>query len=199
MLIPCDKFLNAEAGLSPSISLNVACRNNFKIDVTGLCPNLYPIIDFKKLSTPDKYTKVIKLSELFAEWQDYVSKSINTEDIEINYDDGISYESANVTLEIEREDKKSWGSTHYATINFECEKDENMNFQVRISRWEDRKGELWKIDFNKISDIQSLRRLNQFEILLMRLVQNYVELEIDTKDFEEDEVEVEAEPEASFS
>ncbi|MSU01883.1 hypothetical protein [Tissierella pigra] len=70
-----------------------------------------------------------------------------------------------------------------------------MNVEIKISkfsRWD------WTITSQSINNISSLRRLDEFSIFLMNLAQSGTKIIIDT-DYENDEVEIEAEPEASFS
>lgn len=155
------------------------------------------VTNFKDLMIPED-RKVIKVSELFELWKDYVAKNVDTDDLDIDYDDGVSYNNVEVSLEIDYSDSKSWSIFENGTLTFECEHDENMNFAIPIQRWKDDKDKSWDIRYDASYDIKSLRRLNNFSVLLMRLNSANTKLEIDT-DYENDEVEVEAEPEASFS
>lgn len=70
-----------------------------------------------------------------------------------------------------------------------------MNFAIRLSKWGKR--DSWDIQFDAKHDISSLRHLNEFEILLIKLDQNGVRLILDS-DYESDEVEPDKEPEATF-
>ncbi|HHX61781.1 MAG TPA: hypothetical protein GX707_13920, partial [Epulopiscium sp.] len=152
--------------------------------------------NFKDLMTPED-RKTIKVSEIFKVWQEQVSKKVDTSELEINYDDGVSYDDAEVTLNVEYEDK-GWSIYDRARVFFECEKDEEMNIEIRIRKWENEKGDGWDIEFENTHDISSLRYLSKLEVFLMRLSQAGTKVIIDTK-YEEDWVEVEAEPEADFS
>ena len=42
--------------------------------------------------TNNKNIKSIKVSEIFEKWQKYVSENVSTTDLEICYDDGVSYQ-----------------------------------------------------------------------------------------------------------
>lgn len=150
--------------------------------------------NFKHLASYEKVEE-IKISEIFEKWKDYVSKEIDTSNLEIDYDDGVSYEYPEVTLEVEYEEDRDWSSFKNAKIIFECEKDEEMNVEIRISKFMDYD---WTITSQSIQDISSLRHLNEFSIFLMNLAQSGTKIIIDVE-YENDEVEVEAEPEASFS
>lgn len=153
--------------------------------------------NFKELMISEE-RKVIKVSELFSMWKDYVSKNVDTSDLEVVYDDGVSYQNVDVRLDVDYNEERSWSSLEHAVLAFECEQDEKMNFEIPISRWKDRKEKTWDINFNGTYDLKSIRRLDDFTIQLMKLSQAYTEVELDT-DYESDDVEVEAEPEASFS
>lgn len=155
--------------------------------------------NFKELMTDDEM-KTIKVSEIYEKWMDYVAKNVDTSELEIDYDDGVSYQNVDVSLNFEEDDNKSWSSFSYATLTFECEKDEKMNFEIKLSKYDEQKKSSWDISYESkhIHDIRSLKHLNEMEIFLMKLSQNYTKIEID-KTYENDEVTPESEPEASFS
>ncbi|MDP5277203.1 hypothetical protein [Chengkuizengella axinellae] len=153
--------------------------------------------NFKELMLPEDI-KTIKVTELFKRWMKYVAKNIETDDLEICYEDGPSYEYVEVGFEVERNEERSWSSFEHAIVVFECEKDEKMNFEIRIDRWKKYDKEEWSIDYSSNYDINSLRRLGEFEILLMKLEQNHTKLILDSLG-DSDDVEPEEKPEVSFS
>ncbi|MEC4565541.1 hypothetical protein L8C07_06245 [Paenibacillus sp. CMAA1739] len=153
--------------------------------------------NFKTVIESDE-EKEIKVSELYERWMKYVSENVNTSDLEVNTDDGISYEYVDVHLSVDHDESRSWSSYEYANLIFECEHDEEMNQSIRLYRWKDEKNKGWDIERHDIRDIKSLRYLDEFELLLMNLSQNRTKIIIDT-DEESDEVKPEAEPEATFS
>lgn len=152
------------------------------------------LTNFKHLMTPPEI-KQIKVSELFQNWCEYVAKNVDTDGLDVNYDDGVSYEPVEVSMEVEFEEGRSWSSFEYATLRFECEHDENLNFEIKLNRWNQK--ELWDINYRNDSNISSLRYLNDFSIYLMRLDQGGVKLELD-QECESDEVTPEKEPEPTF-
>lgn len=156
--------------------------------------------NFKDLMTNEDKLEEITVTDLFEQWTKYISKNVDTSELEIDYDDGVSYEYLDARFEVEYKEERSWSSSsfEYATLVFECEQDEKMNFEIGLSRWKEDKKKSWSIRYDANHDLPSLRHLNKFEILLMKLNQNYTKLIID-KDYDNDEVEVEAEPEATFS
>ncbi len=171
-------------------SVLVEVLNNTTLD------NKKMLMNFKELMTVDE-RKEIKVTELFEMWKEYVSKKVETDGLEIDYDDGPSYENVEVTFEIEENGDRDWSSFKYATLTFECEHDENMNFIVSLSRWNGQKGEGWDIRFDRNPNISSLRYIDDFTVQLMRFTQAHTQLIIDSYG-DSDEVRPEKEPEAYF-
>lgn len=155
--------------------------------------------NFKELMTDDQM-KTIKVTDIYEKWMKYVAKNIDTSELNVDYDDGVSYEYIEVGFNFEEDDNKSWGSFSYGTLTFECEKDEKMNFEIKLSKYNESKNSTWDIAYNSKHDydINSLRHLNEMDIFLMKLSQAYAKIEID-KEYGSDDVEPDAEPEASFS
>ena len=150
--------------------------------------------NFKDLMTHHDIPKVVKLSDIFAEWKRHVSKNVETGELEIDYDDEPSYENVEVTMEVEYEDKRSWSSFEYAKVVFECEKDEELNFELRISKFNNYP---WSLSLEMDTSINSLRYLDDFKIYLLKLCQNSAKIEIDDESLEDD-VEVDAKPEPDY-
>jgi hypothetical protein len=151
--------------------------------------------NFKNLMINDD-RKEIKVTDLFKEWKNYVSKNVETDELEIDYDGGHpAYEYVDVNMNVNFDDERSWSSFEYATLVFECDHDEKMNFAIRLSKWDKRDN--WDIQYDSKHDIRSLRYLNDFEILLMKLDQNRVKLILDS-DYGSDEIQPEKEPEATW-
>lgn len=150
--------------------------------------------NFKNLMIEEK-EKTIKLSDLFNEWKKYVAKQVETDGLEVEFDDRPEYEAVEVSVQVERNEDRSWSSFEYATIFFECEHDEDLNFEIPISSY--KKDKEWDINYRTSNELKSLRHLNDFEILLMRLSQNAVKLALDIE-WKEEEVTPDKEPEATF-
>jgi len=154
--------------------------------------------NFKELMSVDEKMKEIKLSDLFTKWTKYVAENVDTSDLEVCYDDNVSYENVDVCFNVDYYQENDWSSFEYAVLTFECEQDEEMNFSIRLSRWKNGRDKGWDITYDKVNDLKSLRDISQFEILLMKLKQNFTKLIID-EDSDSDEIEPEAKPEATFS
>lgn len=167
------------------------------VNTTCLVENKQLLENFKELMIEED-RKVIKSSELFEEYCKYVAENVSTSNLEVNTDDGEpTYEQVYCTMKIEKEEGRSWSSFEKANIVFECEQDEDMNFMIPISRWQKYDIDKWDIDYKSETTVDSIRRMNDFEIFLTRLKRSFCRLIIDNHD-EEDWVTPETEPEASF-
>ncbi|ARW46056.1 hypothetical protein ABE325_21275 [Bacillus licheniformis] len=156
--------------------------------------------NFKELMIEEEADKTIKLSNIFESWKKQVAKEIETDDLDIDYDsDEPTYENVEVSFEVIINESPSWSSIDHATVVFECEHDEKVNAEFRIIRSKDVDGEAWTITYDHpIYNINSLRHLNEFDILLMKIRQNFTKIILDDK-FGEDVVTPEAMPELSYS
>lgn len=155
--------------------------------------------NFKNLMTEPEQ-KEIKVTDLFKAWIKQCNKDIDTDDLEIDYDDGISYSCVDCEMRVEELDKPSWSSFQRAVITFENEYDEKLNIEIPISKWiwDSGKEEPYTLSISNNVRISSLRRLNPFQVLLLRLERVQTAIVID-KDYEDDYIYPEKEPEASFS
>ena len=167
------------------------------VNKTSIPDNRKILENFKALMIEDT-KKIIASSELFERWCDYVAEHVSTNNLEVLFDDGPTYESIDCSMHIEYEDKPSWSDIERAKIILECDQDEEMNFCIPISRWKKLDGDNWDIDYKEDPTINSLRYMNDFEIILLRLKRSFCRVTIDDKEINE-EVEPKAEPEASFS
>ena len=155
--------------------------------------------NFKELITEPEQ-KEIKLTDLFRAWIKRCEKDIETDDLEICYDNEISYHSVACEMRFEEQDKPSWSSYQKAVIVFECEHDEKLNVEIPVSKWVWNSGKVEPYTLSISSDVRisSLRRLSDFEVLLLRLERADTAIIID-KEYDDGEIYPEKEPEASFS
>ena len=152
--------------------------------------------NFKELMLPVE-NKELKVTDLFEKWTDYVARQVETDGLEIEYHDEPYYEDVITRMEVESNESRNWSIIEHAVVVFECEHDESLNFAIPISRWKESRDEGWDIDYKRVYDLSSLRYLNEFDILLMKLTQNNVKLIIDSH-FEECEVTPKEQPEMTF-
>lgn len=164
---------------------------------TALTDNKKILENFKELMIEPEY-KEIKLSELFEIYCNYVRENVNTSELEINDEDGYPrYKDVICLAYVERQDRKSWSSFEYATLTFECDEDEDMNFTIMIDRWCDYDGDKWNIDIKIHEDMKALRLMNSFELMLLKLSRSNCKLILDSEECE-DYITPEAEPEATY-
>ena len=144
--------------------------------------------------------KEIKLTDLFKSWVKQCEKDIDTDGLDIDYDDGVSYQSVDCEMRFELEDKPSWSSSQRAVITFENEHDENLNVEIPVSKWiwDSGKEEPYTISVYKDLMISNLRGLSEFDVLLIRLSRAGTAIIID-KEYDDSYIQPEEEPEASFS
>lgn len=152
--------------------------------------------NFKELMI-DHSIKEIKVTDLFDRWMKFVGENVDTDDLDVGYDDEPTYEAVDVSFEIERDSERDWSCFEHATLIFECEHDDNMNFEIKLYRYTKSSNEDWTIDYKHASDLSSLRNINEFEVFLMALCQDYTKLIIDS-DGDSDEVTPEKRPEVSY-
>lgn len=164
-----------------------------------LMSNKKVLENFQELMTEPEQ-KEIKLTELFEAWIKQCEKDIDTDDLDIDYDDGVSYQSVDCTMRFELEEKQSWSSVQRAVIIFENEHDEKLNIEIPVSKWiwNARKEEPYTLSIASNVMVSSLRRLSDFEVLLLRLERAGTAIIID-KEYDDNCIQPEKEPEASFS
>ena len=155
--------------------------------------------NFEKLMLEPEQ-KEIKLTDLFKAWVKQCEKDIDTDGLDIDYDDGVSYQSVDCEMRFELEDKPSWSSCQRAVITFENEHDEKLNIEIPVSKWiwNNGKEEQYTLSVYKDLMISSLRGLSEFDVLLLRLSRAGTAIIID-KEYDDSYIHPEKEPEASFS
>lgn len=155
--------------------------------------------NFKELMTEPEQ-KEIKLTDLFKAWVKQCEKEIDTDGLDIDYDDGVSYQYVDCEMRFELEDKPSWSSCQRAVITFENEHDEKLNVEIPVSKWiwDNGKEEPYTLSVYKDLTISSLRGLSEFDVLLLRLSRAGTAIIID-KEYDDSYIRPEKEPEASFS
>lgn len=167
---------------------------------SGFCIGNKKILEnFEKLMLAPEQ-KEIKLTDLFKAWVKQCEKDIDTDGLDIDYDDGVSYQSVDCEMRFELEDKPSWSSFQRAVITFENEHDEKLNVEIPVSKYirSDGKEEPYTLSVYKDIMISSLRNLSEFDVLLLRLSRAGTAIIIDNE-YDDSYIQPEKEPEASFS
>jgi hypothetical protein len=150
--------------------------------------------NFKKYMV-ENTPKEIKMSEIFEKYCEFVSENASSDNLEIDYDDEVTYEPFEVTYELDKNETRSWGSYERGILIFECEHDGEMNFQASVRRWES--DEYWKLDFESVKDLRSLRDISKFEIFLTKLDQNFTHIIMD-EEYGNEEITLEQRPEPDY-
>lgn len=171
------------------------------INKTSLVDNKHILESFKELMIePEK--KVVKLSTIFEEYQKYVALNVDTDGLEANCEDGEPYyDHVDVSVDVEKEeDRYFFSSFDYAKIVFKCEHDEKRELEYTLRVYKDIDRNEWSImsaGIDEAVDINSLRNLTDFEILILRLRRSFIKIEMDIE-YEMAEVEPDEKPEWSL-
>ena len=155
--------------------------------------------NFQSLMTEPEY-KEIKLTDVFGKWVEYCENVINTDGLEICYDDGVSYRPVECTMEFNEGEKRSWSSFRHANVVFQNEHDKKLNVEIRLCKYEglSRNDEGYTISLHNCTIISSLRSINDFELFLIRLERAGTKIIIDSE-YEPGEIQPDEEPEATYS
>lgn len=156
--------------------------------------------NFKELMGAEEFKdrKVIKVTELFNKWCEHVEEEVETNGLEVVYEEDVSYESIDVSYEFEEMEERSYNDYQRGRIVFECEHDEKMNICIDVYRWKslNKKGQ-WHIESKEIEKLSSLRNLKKFEVFLIGLQHSNLKVEID-KTYDNDSIVPSKKPEAYF-
>ena len=167
------------------------------INQTSLADNKEILDNFKELMV-EPNEQVIRLSDIFQKYCEYVAHDIDTTELEARCDDSEPYyEHVTANMEVEHEDR--WfSSSEWCSVKFWCDADKELSRELRLYR--NKTDRNWNISYemNTFCDINSLRNLSQFDIFLMTLKRGFVDIEIDTESEYEDDIEPEEMPEWSL-
>lgn len=133
--------------------------------------------------TKEETREVIKLSEIYDVWEKYVAENV-TENLEVN-DEGESYYPVTCNVEYKEDDD------YWTRIKFSCEEEPDLNVDFYIIRSSERVS----IFNTKSIEINNLRYIDDFTLLLYKLTHSETKVKIDMDCYEEFEVEVESKPE----
>lgn len=168
------------------------------VNSTNLVDNKKILENFQSLLKEPEF-KAIELSRIFEQYCDYVSKNVDTSGLEAGSEDGEPYyERVTASMVVEHEDK-GWFRSSFdnCVVKFMCEDDEELNCQIKLYKESDE--DRWRIICENSIDINSLRRISNFEIFLSTLKRGFVKIILDTEQEENDNIEPEEKPEWSLS
>lgn len=167
---------------------------------------------FKELMTSTKkYGDIVKMSTIIEKYKEFVANEIDTDGLDVTYDDDVAYESVEVNGYLEIEDDRSWSIFDYASMDFTvgspCEdQGETLNRCIHLHHYkkddDDVTGKkLWTLDSvsNLTAEprIKSLSSLTDFDVFLISLLRAGVKIKLDKDEFNDDVV-PSKEPEATF-
>ena len=174
---------------------------------TSLTDNNRLLDNFKTLMTPclkkseDGQSSVVKLSELFTAYKEYVSENIETIGRDVTYECGEpEYEPIEAEMQFEKEDKRSWSIFDRASVDFLVNEDdqaENLGFTIHLTKWTEIKENTWDMTVPINPTLFSLKNMSPFAIYLLRLERSNIKIEVD-EEYISDEVYTEAKPELTY-
>lgn len=130
--------------------------------------------NFQTLMTSEDIPRTIKITDIFEKWNEYCKEEIDEDNIEMDYDGG--YINTRFTAEDVSND---WSSYKTYMVVFECEEDENLKFEFSIQAWKPEDNTGFTSNYKNTGNIRSLRNLNDFEILMMRISEGYENIVVD--------------------
>lgn len=170
------------------------------INNTTLADNKTILENFETMmKAPVESLSTVPLSKIYDEYKTLVSKNIDTDNLEIDLDDSPHYYDATTNMELEACEKSWFGSSSdQMRVKFSCDEDADLNCEIALRKR--RKDGKYEIAEDTVPlDVRSLRNLNRFEVFIQCLKRSWSKIEVDIMDSCGDGVEIEAEPEASFS
>lgn len=169
------------------------------VNSTQLMDNKTILNNFKNLMI-EPTEKVVTLETIFKKYCQFMADHVDTSNLDVNLDDGPSYEYFECTCSIE-ETTQSWSSYDKYDVVFESDEEleysDDSTFGISLRKLKGSKKDEYEISLEKEITIDSLRYLSDFETYLITLARAGVKV-IDIQEFSED-VEPTAEPEASWS
>lgn len=159
---------------------------------TDVCKEDKMILEnFKELMLPID-AKTITVTELFDAWKKHVAANIDTSDLEVILEEYPHYEDVYVTAVIKELPSPSWSYHQHKIIRFETDQDEDLYVEIPVSNFTQDLNK-YRIARTEELIISSLRYLNPFELLLLRLDRNHTDIILDVDELE-DYIRPDAEP-----
>lgn len=169
------------------------------VNKSVLMDNKQMLKNFQYLMKEPQITE-IKLTDLFKEYKKFVARNMDTFGRKIEWDESPQYEAMTVFFELEEGRERSWSSFKYATIDFtvdEEEQQEELNRTIRLSKWDGDRRDGWEIRVDTNPNLNSLRNLDEFDLLLLNLQRADVRIIADELS-DEDYVYSDTEPEPTY-
>ena len=144
------------------------------INHSNLTDNAEILKNFRNLMLePD--TNKISIEDIFKKYCEYVAENVETDGMKIDYEgDGEpTYQPVQCTVQITEKEHRFSSSFDYLDVVFSCDLEdegeaEKFDFSINLCRW-NKKNEQWEISCFGDATIGSLRYIDDFTILIMRL------------------------------
>ena len=150
----------------------------------------------------EEQRKTVTLEEIFKEHKIFVAETIECDGRGVIEGDGAPvYASTEATAVIEDEDDNYWSCFEHKLIQLSTDEDEQAEqlFKtIPIRRWKSSKDPSFEICYEMDPAFSDLRTMSDFDVFMCRLTRDRVKLEYTSEELTDD-VEPEAQPEASFS
>lgn len=168
------------------------------INKTTLVDNKHILESFQELLTEPE-EKTVKLSTIFDEYKKYVAKNVDTYGLKANCEDGEPYyDYVEASVYVEKEEERYFSSSFdNAKIVFACDHDKKEELEYTLTVYKDKDKDEWSIltaVINETVNINSLRNLSNFEIMILKLSRSFTKIEMDIESDSYD-VEPDAKPE----
>lgn len=169
------------------------------VNSTCLVDNKKIMENFKELMV-EPGIKEIKVSDMFEQYKKYVADHMETSGRHVEWDEHPYYDPMEVSALVEMDEKKSWSSFEYGTLDLKVEEEdqeEELGFSIRLNRYDNSSDKGYDMSYDYEMSVHGMRMLNDFEVYLLRLIRAGVKLIIDSEELE-DEVIATQEPEATY-
>ncbi|WP_045144351.1 hypothetical protein [Clostridium butyricum] len=143
--------------------------------------------NFKTLMVGESIPEEIKMSDIFKKWCKYCENNVDKSELDLDYEGGY----INVSFSIE-DVSNDWSNYKTLIVTFECEEDEDLRFEFSIQTWRKNENEKYSSNYKRPCELNSLRHLNDFDMLLLQVSQGYENIVLDS-DGDSDEIFIEYE------
>ena len=168
------------------------------VNSTNLVDNKVILDNFKDLMCGEelKLGTEINIDLIFEQWGRYVERTISGHNLQPMSDDREPYyASIEVKMEVVPQEKYFSSTFDDITVRFICEEDEDLNFEMKLYKYRDKK-EHYSILATTYPDyIANLRNLDEFEIFISRIKRAQCKIIVDKKEDSLELTEFEAKPE----
>lgn len=152
------------------------------VNNTALQDNKKILENFKELMTENP--KEIPLTDIFKEYKNFVAANMEINSREVSFDSGEpEYEPIEVEYKFASDiEERRWSIYKYATVDFivnESDQEDKLNKTIRLRQFEEYG---WEIVSEPCVNIDSLRNMSEFEVILHRLSRTGAKIIIDRED-----------------